>query len=223
LSPAQSTYSALPAIALAALAFLLAATAPVLGEFYRYVDENGCVHYVDDISRVPEGTVGDVDRIREKYDHLPLPERQMRKEEESKRRNQAMDELRRRSMETRVAVVGNSVIVPVSLYCEGRKVSANLVLDTGAEAVVIHSAVADKLGFTDLRPTTIRVADGKTVRAKLGLLDKVEVGPHSKWNLHVLVVENQGDFSHYEGLLGMNFLKGLDYTVDFRHKVIRWR
>ena len=40
-------------------------------EFYRYVDKEGSVFYVDDLSKVPPEYRDQIDVYQEKYDHLP--------------------------------------------------------------------------------------------------------------------------------------------------------
>ncbi len=212
----------------AILVLALVLAAPAFGEFYKYVDESGQTHYVDDPSQIPQQKHEDVTKYREKFDDLPLPERLEKNEKESDLRNDRLNQARTWSglgrHETRVEVVGNSVLVPVTLEYRGRKVTARMVLDTGAESMVIHTPLAQALGMDDgnLEPAYSRVAGGGVVEAGLGVLSAVEVGPNRKDGVQVLVVQYEGQ-SHYDGLLGMNFLKGLDYTVDFDNSLIRWR
>ena len=44
-------------------------------EFYKYVDEEGNIFYVDDLSRVPEKYRNRVNVYREKYDNLSVKEK----------------------------------------------------------------------------------------------------------------------------------------------------
>ena len=55
--------------------------------------------------------------------------------------------------------------------------------------------------------------------AKLGY---VEVGPFRKTDLLVGIIEHEGASVPYDGFLGMNFLRGLGYNVDFERQVIKW-
>ncbi len=65
-------YVVFPAILLA----LLASWSPNLrAEFYKYVDDEGRIFYVDDISRIPEKYRNQIEVYKEKYDHLSDKER----------------------------------------------------------------------------------------------------------------------------------------------------
>ncbi|OQY59460.1 MAG: hypothetical protein B6245_06620 [Desulfobacteraceae bacterium 4572_88] len=50
---------------------------PSDAEFYKYVDKNGTVHFVDDPSKIPEEYLDQLKVIPEKYDDLPEAERAM--------------------------------------------------------------------------------------------------------------------------------------------------
>ena len=45
--------------------------AKVLCEFYKYVDKDGKIFYVDDLSKVPSEYQDQIQTYKEKYDHLP--------------------------------------------------------------------------------------------------------------------------------------------------------
>jgi hypothetical protein len=38
----------------------------------------------------------------------------------------------------------------------------------------------------------------------------------------VLIISHEGAPVNYSGLLGMNFLKNVAYSIDYKNQVIRW-
>jgi clan AA aspartic protease (TIGR02281 family) len=121
-------------------------------------------------------------------------------------------------------VVGNAVLVPVTLGYRGKVIETRLMLDTGASMIALHLEIAKALNidlrrFKRVRP---RVAGGKSITAYVGQLDYVQAGPIKKEDILVSVIEHQGPPVPFKGLLGMNFLQGLEYHIDFENQVINW-
>jgi hypothetical protein len=236
---------------LAAAAVLLGWTAAEAA-FFKYTDRQGRTHYVDEIWKVPPEYRGQVGRIAERYDHLPeevkaqaieeerkrqtaleierqrLTEQQIKEfaEREAAENRQRTDHDRRRAlagMETRVAIVNNQILVPVTFAHQGRELATQLILDTGASHTVLHRATAAPLNIITLAKGRSTVAGGQTVATELCRVDVMRIGPIEARDVHVTVIAFEGPRPPYGGLLGMDFLSQVEYTIDYANQVVRWK
>jgi predicted aspartyl protease len=128
----------------------------------------------------------------------------------------------RRSDETKVIIKANQVIVPVRLGYRGQEFGTYLLLDTGASTTMINRRIAEQLNIRSLRPGIARVADGRSIQVYWVNLDYIAVGPHKISDFRASIVDHQGKLEPFEGLLGMNFLREVNYHVDFQRSVISW-
>jgi clan AA aspartic protease (TIGR02281 family) len=220
--------------------------------FYKYIDRDGNLCFVDDLTKVPLEYRDQVKVYKEKYDHLPEKERainlerdrrleeahrleERRKLEEQRRREQerklekkrkeeeiAGKEDRKRA-ETNVVILGNQVLVPVTLGYRGDEVETLLVLDTGSSSVVLLQEIADRLHVKQVRTSRVQVAGGGVITTDVVKLDYIKVGPIKKTNMTAHIIEHEGPSIPHRGLLGMNFLRGLEYSIDFERQVIVWK
>ena len=125
---------------------------------------------------------------------------------------------------TRVRIVNNQVLVPVTLKNGAATVRVELVLDTGATRTAIHERITRRLPI-DLRTTKgseALVADGRVVRSRIAKLDAVAVGPFVVASMEVELFPYHGDDTVHDGLLGMDFLGKHRYQIDMEHELIRW-
>jgi predicted aspartyl protease len=125
---------------------------------------------------------------------------------------------------TKVRIKGNTVLVPATLRYGGHEVDVHLVLDTGASKTTIHTEIADQLSMnlSKEKKAQVRVVGGAVIESRLVKISSLTVGPHTKRNWDVLVVPHAGSTARYDGLLGMDVLRGLKYKVDFKKEVIVW-
>ncbi|HBG05374.1 MAG: hypothetical protein A2075_15755 [Geobacteraceae bacterium GWC2_58_44] len=125
---------------------------------------------------------------------------------------------------TRVRIVNNQVLVPVTLKNGGATVRVELVLDTGATRTAIHEGITGRLPI-DLRlarNSQAIVADGRVIRSRIAKVDFLGVGPFAMASLEVELIPYHGSEGMHDGLLGMDFLGKHRYQIDMEHELIRW-
>jgi clan AA aspartic protease (TIGR02281 family) len=104
---------------------------------------------------------------------------------------------------------GEHLVVDVSF---NGKVTAPLVVDTGASQTVISPKVAAELGLQGGQAVESSVADGRVVQGRLFLVDSLAVGKARVDKTPVIVMGAPGPEA--EGLLGMSFLKNFMFQLD---------
>ncbi len=210
-------------------------------EFYRYVDKDGKVHFVDDLDKIPTEYRKDLKAYKERFENLTETERNTILEDErqkaAKRSEALQNRIRKRreidnerreqekgskTYTTSVRIKGNHVLVPVKLGYGRKEVQAMFVLDTGAEVTVMHRDIADRLNIRGTKKGFVRVAGGKKVEVGVVKLSHLKAGPHKKKDLSTVIISPEYPL-HYNGLLGMNFLRDLEYSIDFENRLIRWK
>ena len=230
------------------LALSLLVPLKLSAEFYKYLDKEGKLHFVDDQSNIPPEYRNNITVYKEKYDHLSEKEKvdnlktDTKKAEETRKRRAAEDKLLRKNelikarqqqkiakekylkrVQTKVAIDGNRVLVPVKLGYRGKEVEATLLLDTGATITTVHQHIADQLYITQTKKAEAKVISGKVLDFKIAKISYIKVGPAKLKIPLVGIIKHKGPSVGYNGLLGMDFLRNFDYSIDFEKSVINWK
>jgi len=217
-------------------------------EYYHYIDREGHHHFVEDPSKIPPEYSKTLKVHKDRYDNLSDEEKahlqaeERRKEQVNRARMQqnlarekervqveqqrkAQDEREKfqKRLETDVAIQGNRVLVPVQLGSGGQEINAMLLLDTGASITVLHHAAVERLNLQSQQRYKAKVAGGSLIPAYRVELTYLQVGPIRMSQAQAMVIKHEGPPVSHDGLLGMNFLRQIDYTIDFENKKIKWR
>jgi clan AA aspartic protease (TIGR02281 family) len=174
---------------------LLWTTAPFAAEYYRWVDENGVVHFTDNLQNVPEKQRGPATRIKA-TDSPPLAP--------------AKPEPVKASIP--IEKHGQIVVIQAML---NKKKTVKFVVDTGASYTMISSAVARDLDLDltqNQRTMPFQTANG-LIQAPLTNLDSIAVGGMEIKNLTAAVHDAVPD-PQVAGLLGLNFLSNFRMDID---------
>jgi clan AA aspartic protease (TIGR02281 family) len=200
-------------------------------EFYKYKDDEGKLHFVDDIGAIPEKYRYQLKVYKEPTDFMSEEEKQEHREKQRQKAEQLnriqkqrqRERLRQEKRSTPIIIVENQIFVPVTLAYDGRRLRTRFLLDTGATMSAMHKDIADRLYIREFKNGFARLASGETIRAKAAKLDYIQVGPYRKTEIIAGVIDFQGEAAPHSGLLGMDFLRHFEYSIDFKNQRINWK
>lgn len=165
-------------------------------EYYRWVDENGVVHFTDNMHNIPEKQRGSAGRIQAK--ESPKAEPSPRSE----------------ATKASIPFEKQGQVVVIEAMLNG-KTPAKLIVDTGATFTMISAATAKELAIEpneSARRLPIQTANG-VIQAPLTSLESINVGGVEMKNLPA-VIHDALPNSQVAGLLGLNFLSNFRMDID---------
>ncbi len=215
-----------------------------LPKFYQYINEDGVKCYTDDPSLISDVKDENIIVHKDKYDGLSREEKkklkakQARDIEESEQQtrevfdrfNKELQEEERMKKEaehlkktvTKVRILKNRVLVPVTMGYYGREITVELLLDTGASITAVSSNVAEQLELGAGKRSAARVAGGGIVRTRIVKIEYLKVGPKIYNEPAIMVFKKKGPAQDFHGLLGQDFLLNFVYTIDYEKSLIVW-
>jgi clan AA aspartic protease (TIGR02281 family) len=195
----------LPSVKTSIAALLLQLALLVLGsrlpaaDFFRWIDQNGVVHFTDNIHNIPQARRATAIRIKGQEPVRPA---------EPSKLSPATAAKASIPFEKR----GQVVVVEVML---NRTVPVKLVVDTGATYTMISAATAKELSIDPQQaPRTMpfQTANG-VIQAPLTNLESVTVGGMEIKNL-TAAIHDAVPSAQVAGLLGLNFLSNFRLDID---------
>ncbi|HUD00531.1 MAG TPA: TIGR02281 family clan AA aspartic protease [Candidatus Polarisedimenticolaceae bacterium] len=187
------------AAALVQIVLLVSVSVSYAADFFRWIDQNGVVHFTDSIHNIPEARRATAVRI--KAQEPPRPAAPSKASPATVAKASVPFEKR-----------GQVVVVEVML---NNSVPARLVVDTGATYTMISAATAKELSIDPERaPRTMpfQTANG-VIQAPLTNLESVIVGGMEIKNL-TAAIHDAVPSAQVAGLLGLNFLSNFRLDID---------
>jgi len=115
---------------------------------------------------------------------------------------------------------GNQHVVRVSLEtADGERLERALVIDTGADMLVLPASMIEPLGVDEdaLSERQVQTANGR-VEARIGKLPAIWLGEHRTGGVEVAFLDD--DKLGGNGLLGMSVLGRYQLTIDDEHDLV---
>lgn len=173
-------------------------------EIYKWIDEKGTIHFVDDPSKIPE-------RYREKIETLKPPKEQLSPVIKQTPKQSPSEASTVESKGIEVNLLRRHELLLTEVIINGR-VRQHFIVDTGASFTLISWAVAKELGITidENTPFIRAVSASDVILTPLVTLNSVKVGEAEVENVEALI----HTMPNYQGLLGNSFLNKFKVVID---------
>jgi clan AA aspartic protease (TIGR02281 family) len=168
-------------------------------DIFRWVDDQGVVHFTDNLENIPEKYRSKVTRIKTESPQTPIPASPDKASVPFQKRGELM-------------------IIQATF---NERAAANLVVDTGATYTVISQATAKELEI-DLEKShpslSFQTANG-VIQAPLVSVPSIEIGGLRLKDFMVAVHDVFPDAT-ISGLLGLNFLSQFRLAIDNQNGIL---
>jgi len=203
---------------LLALICCLLTTSPALAKIYRWVDENGQLHFSDSPQNIPEELRDQTKAFEpdpsgltitpagQQTENNPLPESEATEQTEA---SISIPYISKEQSADRVIInitFNGSVTVPI-------------LVDTGSPGLVISNSLASRLGLFDKDGNQLMVlisGIGGQQAAARTIVDTLSIGGVTEEFIPAHIVPEMS--SAYLGLIGMDILSGYNLTIDSNNK-----
>jgi clan AA aspartic protease (TIGR02281 family) len=180
------------------LASFLRTSDALPAEMFRWVDDQGVVHFTDSLKNIPDKFRSKVSRLKTSGPApAPIPD------------DKALVKFQKQ---------GELMVVQALL---NEKAAAKFVVDTGASYTTISQAMAKQLGLNLENASTVislQTANG-VIEAPLVSVGSLEVGGFALKDLTVVVHDVFPD-PNIAGLLGLNFLSQFHLGIDSKNGIL---
>ena len=113
---------------------------------------------------------------------------------------------------------GDQIVVRVRL---NRDITARMLLDTGAGITVLSDTLAERLKLNPNGAETLLLKTlSREIRVPLAHISEMQLGAHTREDMPVAICSMGPAKAFFEGILGMDFLRGFTITVDAPAKKI---
>lgn len=201
---------------------LIGLSGSLAAQVYHYVDQDGRKVYLDRLSQVPAEYR---DQLKELF---PAPATPMGDLQIQSSNSSATASERQRlqaqiaELEQPIRLQQNSVRLPVVLRQQGREITLNLILDTGASMTVIHSRALHSVNLPTQPSGFAQVAGGQRIATRRAQPELLQVGPYPLHQPWIQIIDFIGPAEH-DGLLGMDFLQQAEYQLDLPGQRLIWK
>ncbi|CAG36128.1 unknown protein [Desulfotalea psychrophila LSv54] len=121
---------------------------------------------------------------------------------------------------TKITIINNQILIPVTLRHRGRSKRVYMVLDTGSSHTTIPYRYLKGMRANYGPKVVATVANGSKCYGRSVELDMLRVSTEHEYNFTVSTYPQSG--SQNRGLLGVDFLKKHPFKIDFENKYIVW-